>query len=186
MKGIINGGGAGKSFLVHLITEYMQRILRYPPQSSNQPSILVTTSTGKAAVHINGITLHSAFKLPINRDVNPKDVTLHELRLRYRFLKVLLIDQIPMIGADTFSHLVIMNSESIFGEISVLLNGDLLQLPPVKQRCIFQHGNENTYEAFVPSIWRNVFKLHDLSEVVGQSSDPEFAKLLSRNRRRTY
>ena len=45
------------------------RILRKNPEISNQnlvnPSVPVTASTGKAATNVNGITLHSAFNLPI-------------------------------------------------------------------------------------------------------------------------
>ena len=55
------GAGIGKSFLVKAITEYLKRVLRYPNQSLDQQSVLVTASTGKAATGINGITLHSAF-----------------------------------------------------------------------------------------------------------------------------
>ena len=57
--------GIGKSFLVKAITEYLKRVLRYPNQNLDQPSVLVTVSTGKAATGINGITLHSAFHLPV-------------------------------------------------------------------------------------------------------------------------
>ena len=54
------GAGVGKSFLVKAITEYLKRVLRYPNQNSDQPSVLVTASTEKAAAGINGIALHSA------------------------------------------------------------------------------------------------------------------------------
>ena len=48
---IFLSGGAGveKSFLVETITEYLQRFLRYPNQNLDQPSVLKTASTGKAA-----------------------------------------------------------------------------------------------------------------------------------------
>ena len=57
----LSGGvGVGKSFLVKAITEYLKRVLRYPNQNFDQPSVLVTASTEKAAAGINGIALHSA------------------------------------------------------------------------------------------------------------------------------
>ena len=109
------------------------------------------------------------------------------MRIKYQYLKVLLIDEISMVGADTFSHLnlalqLIMNNSLLFGGVSILVIGDLLQLPPVNQQGIFSCGNENTYKALAPSLWRDVFKLHELFEIVRQSSDPEFANLLSRVR----
>ena len=59
------GAGVGKSFLIKAITEYLKRVLRYPNQNLDQPFVLVPASTGKAATGINGITLHSAFHLPV-------------------------------------------------------------------------------------------------------------------------
>ena len=50
------GAGVGKIFLIKTITEYLKRVLRYPNQNLDQPSVLVTASTGKAATGINGIT----------------------------------------------------------------------------------------------------------------------------------
>ena len=50
------------------MTEYAKRILKYPGKNpQEQPSISITASTGKAASHISGTTLHSVFKLQINK-----------------------------------------------------------------------------------------------------------------------
>ena len=57
------GAGAGKRFLVIVITEYLRRVLRYPNQKLNNSSVLTTASTRKAATNVNVITLHSAFNL---------------------------------------------------------------------------------------------------------------------------
>ena len=59
------GAGIGKSFLIKTINECIKRVLRYKNQNLDQPSILVTTSTGKAATGISGTTLLSAFHLPV-------------------------------------------------------------------------------------------------------------------------
>ena len=137
------GGGIGKSFLVNTVTQYLKRVLRFPG-----PSALVTASTGKAATCINETTLHAAFQLPIktrNRTFQynkPKDETLHEMRSRYKYLKVLIIDEISMVGCETFQHLnlpmqLIMSSSSQFGSVSLIAMGDLLQLPPVNQQGIY-------------------------------------------------
>ena len=47
--------GVGKRFLVTAVTEYFRRGQRYSFQKLDNPSVLVTASTGKAAVNINGI-----------------------------------------------------------------------------------------------------------------------------------
>ena len=103
--------GVGKSFLIKAITEYLKQILRYPNQNLDQPSVLVTASTGNAVTGINGITLHSSFHLPVksglksNEYEKPSGETVHMLRNRYQYLKVLIIDETSMIGREVFGHL---------------------------------------------------------------------------------
>ena len=80
--------GVIKSFLVTAITEYL-RILRYPSQNLHNPSVLVTAYTGKAATDVNGITLHSAFNLPVKSGLKsygyqkPSGEALHKLKNKY-------------------------------------------------------------------------------------------------------
>ena len=68
---------------------------------------------------------------------------MHELQIKYKHLKVLLIDEISMIGKETFKDLnknlqKIMNCCNVdFGRVSVLLIGDFCQLPLVKRNTIF-------------------------------------------------
>jgi len=177
------GAGVGKSYLIKAMTEYLRKILKYPGQNSDkEPSVLVTASTGKAASNIDGITAHSAFSLPQRGEgrvcnLNLGNEKLHKLRLKYRYLQVLLLDEVSMIGETTFNDLdmrlqKILNNDKPFGGISVVLIGDLMQLPPVKQKCIFD-GINFTWD---------LFKLHELVEIVRQNSDPEFAALLNRLR----
>ena len=150
------GSGVGKSFLIKAITEYLKRVLRYPNQNLHQPSVLVAASTGKAATGINGITLHSAFHLPVKSGLKsheykkPSDETLHMLRNKYQYLKVLIIDEISVIGRETFGHLhlalkAIMQNSSPFGEVSLLVVGDFLQLLPVNQKGVFMKTSKGLY-----------------------------------------
>ena len=87
------GAGIGKSFLIKAVTEYFKRALSYPNQNLDQPSVLVTASTRKAATGINVITLHSAFHLPVKSGLKsfeykkPSDETLHTLGNKYQYLK---------------------------------------------------------------------------------------------------
>ena len=82
---IFLSGGArfGKSFLIKAITEYLKRVLRYSNQNLDQPSVLATASTGKAATGIDGITLHSVFHLRVKSGLKsfkykkPSDETVH-------------------------------------------------------------------------------------------------------------
>ena len=125
--------GVEKSFLVTAITGYLTRVL-----SLNDPSVLVTASTGKASADVNGITLHCAFHLPIKSGSKsygykkPGDEILHLLRNKYQYLKVLVIDEIFMIGRETFEHLdlvlpAIKQSSFPFVGVSLLVVGDFLE-----------------------------------------------------------
>ena len=181
-------GGAGfGSFLATAITE---RILRYPSQNLANPSVLVTASTGKAATNVNGITLHSAFNLPVKSALKscgyqkPSDEILHKLCNKYQYLKVLIIDEISMTGRETFEDLdlALKNiKENLlqFHGVSLLLVGDFLQLPPVNQKSVFMKPNKESCKSFNGWLWEK-FQLHELVEIVRQSSDPDFAKLLNR------
>ena len=73
--------GVGKSFLIKVITKYLKRVLRYPYQNLDQLSVLVTESDEKAPQY-----------------KKPSDDTLHMLRNKYQYLKVLIIDEISKIG----------------------------------------------------------------------------------------
>ena len=102
----------------------------------------MTAFTEKAATGINGITLHSAFHLTVKSGLSsydykkPNDETLHMLRKKYQYLKVLIIAEISVIGRETFGHIdlalkAIMQNSSPFGGFFYLVVGDFLQLPPV-------------------------------------------------------
>ena len=108
----------------------------------------MTASTGKAATGINGITLHSAFNLPVKSRLKsheykwPSGETFHMLRNKYQYLKVLIIGEISVIGRETFGHLdltlkAIMQIPSPFGGVSLLVVEDFLQLSPVKS-CVHE------------------------------------------------
>ena len=81
-----------------------------------------------------------------------------------------------MISRLTFDDLnkflrQIKNNDSDFGGISVLLIGDLFQLPPVKQNSIFDNPT-------LTDAWY-LFKVNELTEIVRQNGAPAFAALLN-------
>ena len=144
------GADLRKNFLIKSITEYLKRVLLYPNQNHDQPSVLVTASIRKIATYINGITLHSVFHLSVksrltsNEYKKPSDKIFHMFRDKYQSLKVLIIDEISMIGKETFGHSdlalkAIKENWSPFGGVSLLVVGHLLQRPLVNQKgCIHE------------------------------------------------
>ena len=162
----LSGGAAvGKSFLIKAVTEYLKRVLRYP--NLDQPSVLVTACTGKAAINgINGITLYSAFHLPVKSGLKsseykkPSDETLHMSRNKYQYLNVLIVDEISMIGRETFGDLdlalkAIMQNSSPFGGVSLLVVGDILQPPPVNKKSMFMKPTKGSLGHSVDGCGKN-------------------------------
>jgi len=82
---------------------------------------------------------------------------LNTLRSRFIDLKVLIIDEISMVGATMSSHLdsrlkqIFSNVDAPSGGISVIVFGDLRQLRPVCDRLIFQPPSHDPYRAIFGS-----------------------------------
>ena len=92
-----------------------------------------------------------------------------------------------MVGNATFRNLdqrlrdIMKKLDVPFGGVSQLFIGDLLQLPPVKQKAIYTLLL-GTYESLAGYLWRELLQLYELTDIVRQSGDPELASLLNRVR----
>jgi exonuclease III len=101
-------------------------------------------------------------------------------------LKIIIIDEISMLKRQDFDHFnltlqAIFDNEVPFGGISIIAVGDLMQLNPVGGNPIFETTTRN-YSSLSPNYWKQLFKIHELTEIVRQKDDPHFAKILSRLR----
>jgi ATP-dependent exoDNAse (exonuclease V) alpha subunit len=125
--------GAGKTYVLNRFVSLAKK---------RGLSVAVTASTGIAATHIGGTTIHSWSGLGIRDSLNSGDLAWlsQNARLvkRYNAVDVLVIDEISMLhGArlnmvNQVCKLMRQNSRP-FGGIQVILVGDLFQLPPVKR-----------------------------------------------------
>lgn len=159
--------------------------------STELPLVLLTAPIGKAAVNIGGTTLHAAFHLPVKQRGaqfqyrRPSSVLLNSMRSKYAELKILIIDEISMVGAQTFSNLNLTLQEIFevnqpFGGISVFAVGDLMQLNPVGEKPVYKQITTG-YSSLLTTVW-TLFSLYQLIDIVRQKDDPYFAELLSRIR----
>ncbi|XP_077581199.1 ATP-dependent DNA helicase PIF1 [Stigmatopora nigra] len=161
--------GTGKSFLLKRI------IGSLPPKST-----FATASTGVAACHIGGTTLHNF--AGIGSGSAPLEQCL-ELAQRPRVLqhwttcRHLVIDEISMVDATFFDKLEsvarsVRRSTEPFGGIQLIICGDFLQLPPVSR------GKDKAKFCFQARCWRKVIQVNlELTEVRRQT-DQTFISLL--------
>ena len=113
------------------------------------------------------------------------------MRNNFSHLKVLIIDEVSLVGADLLYRIHLRLSDVFqtkpqsvpFGGINVLLVGDLLQLPPVKGITVFSTPNLSQFEGMenVKPLW-NEFKPMILKHNHRQGKDKSWAESLNRFR----
>jgi PIF1-like helicase/Helix-turn-helix domain len=135
--------GTGKTHTLNTYIKYL-REHRIP--------VAVTASTGIAATHIGGQTIHSWSGVGVRDFLSDWDLDAlsqkESLVDRIMHTEVLILDEISMLHPRTLDMVetivrTIRNDDRPFGGIQVVFTGDLFQLPPIVKR-----GEE---EGFAPS-----------------------------------
>lgn len=133
--------GAGKTFTLNQFIKQAE--------TANK-RVAITASTGIAASHINGTTIHAWAGIGIADKLTPSDFSRIEhgrAAIQIRNAQVLIIDEVSMLHdfrldmINTVTQVVRGNNRP-FGGLQVILVGDLFQLPPVtkgKQSPEFVH-----------------------------------------------
>jgi len=174
---LTGSAGSGKTFLLNEFVDYLK---------SKKILAGVTASTGIAATHINGRTIHSWCGMGIEETMNHQvknSLTRGDLKQRIKKTQVLIIDEISMLSAsrldlvDSICRLV-RKSEHPFGGIQVVLSGDFFQLPPVAR------GSEDNRFAFEADIWSHMNLKICYIEEQHRHEDKKFLALLDSLRSR--
>jgi ATP-dependent DNA helicase PIF1 len=138
-------GGVGKSYTLR----YLAKTLR----SEFGKNVYITATTGVAAVNLSDMsrglsvtTLHrfagvGTAELDVNGLVS-KIKSKHQSLKRWKKCQILIIDETSMLGGGLFQKLdstgkIIRGNLEPFGGIQLILSGDFLQLPPVKDNFLF-------------------------------------------------
>lgn len=126
--------GSGKTYLLNQYIAYLK---------AHKIPVGITASTGIAATHMGGTTIHSWSGMGIRDAITQPEMTelFKRQYLRTRFLqtKVLIIDEISMLHArqlDIVNTILktFKGNNLPFGGIQVVLCGDFFQLPPVAKK----------------------------------------------------
>ncbi|KAK6188337.1 hypothetical protein SNE40_004529 [Patella caerulea] len=161
--------GTGKSFLLKRI------IGALPPHHT-----FATASTGVAACHIGGTTLHAFAGIGSGKAPLEQCIELASRKLitqQWKKCRHLIIDEISMVDGDFFDKLetvarVVKQCDQPFGGIQLIVCGDFLQLPPVTK------DSEKRKFAFQSKSWKDVMHVNlELTEVRRQS-DKRFIAIL--------
>jgi ATP-dependent DNA helicase PIF1 len=125
--------GAGKTYVLN---DFIRRASRAGK------TVAVTASTGIAATHIGGTTIHSWSGLGIKDSLSEwdRDILSKNDRLikRYNGADVLVIDEVSMLHGHRLDMVnevarLLRKSDQPFGGLQVILVGDLFQLPPISR-----------------------------------------------------
>lgn len=165
--------GAGKTYVLNQYIHYLR---------ARGVPVAVTASTGIAATHMNGMTIHSWSGIGIHKKFD--DVPLNSLKRKSEFInritntQVLIIDEISMLHqkqVDTIDQVLqnIRENKLPFGGMQVVFSGDFFQLPPVGEKG---ETSKEKY-AFMSQAWiQSNFQVCYLSEQHRQAGNDEREK----------
>lgn len=128
---LTGSAGAGKTYTLNQYINYLK---------ARKVPVAITASTGIAATHMNGMTIHTWAGIGIKDFLS--DADLKNMKER-KYLKehlenaqVLIIDEISMLHAKQLNLVnqvlkYFKDNDDAFGGIQVIVAGDFFQLPPV-------------------------------------------------------
>ena len=135
---ITGSAGTGKTYLIKKIREYCNKVrLQHG----------VTAMTGCAAYLINGNTLHSWGGIGLGKGevdtIVKKIKKIPFLKKRWKYTRVLLIDEVSMLDMELFDKLdkiaqLVRGNSRPWGGIQLCLFGDMCQLPPCNNKFCFE------------------------------------------------
>jgi ATP-dependent DNA helicase PIF1 len=174
---ILHGpGGVGKSFTIRQIAKELNNIGK---------KVHVTATTGVAAVNLSDselsvTTLHSFAGVGtalLDVDSLIKIITKKGKSKKWKNIEVLIIDEISMMGGTLFTKLdliakTIRKNNRPFGGIQLIVSGDFLQLPPVKDNWVF-----------FTEEWKNLNFKPFILEIPFRYNNIEFFQILLRIRK---
>ncbi|CAF4252301.1 unnamed protein product, partial [Adineta steineri] len=191
---VVNGlAGSGKSYVISIIEEMLSDFCISESAIRNRPrrrkGLLKLAHTGKAALNILGWTIHSALGMRPDNTSTPNNAPsfkIHSLRNRLGDLILIIIDEISLVSHSLFQKVnkrlneifeVSDKSGVYFGNIPVLLFGDLAQCEPVAAKQIFWRAPGETF-----SLWADLFRPINFNINMRQGEDRQFFDILSRMR----
>ncbi len=146
---LTGSAGTGKTYILNQYISYLK---------SRRIPVAITASTGIAATHMNGMTIHSWAGFGIKEQLTRANLNSMKekkyLKEHLENAKILIIDEISMLHkkqldmVDTVLQFFKENDEP-FGGIQVVVCGDFFQLPPIGN---VNEKNKDKF-AFMSNAW---------------------------------
>ncbi len=130
---LTGSAGSGKTYLLNQYISYL---------NDHDIPVAITASTGIAATHMNGMTIHGWAGIGIKDTMDEHDIELLEgkqyLWKRFEKARVLIIDEVSMLHAHRLDIVErvcrrFKRNDKPFGGLQVILSGDFFQLPPINR-----------------------------------------------------
>jgi len=170
---LTGAAGSGKTYILNQYVTWLK---------DNGVSVGVTASTGIAATHMQGMTIHSWAGIGIKDDISFNDLKKMAeksyLKKRFKYARVLIIDEVSMLHhfrLDMVDNVcrAMKEDDRPFGGLQVVLCGDFFQLPPIS------HGPEKASFVYHSEVWNNMdLKVCYLDEQYRQQ-DAELLNILN-------
>jgi len=146
---LTGSAGAGKTYVLNQYISYLKE---------RKMSVAITASTGIAATHINGMTIHSWAGIGVKDRLTGRDLenmrTKKYLKDNLEKVNVLILDEISMLHKNQLDMVnevlqMFKKNDAAFGGIQVIFSGDFFQLPPIGKE---QERNRDKF-AFMANAW---------------------------------
>ncbi|CAF4905724.1 unnamed protein product [Rotaria sp. Silwood1] len=191
---VVNGlAGSGKSYVISIIEQMLIEFCISESATRNRPrrlkGLLKMAHTGKAALNIHGWTIHTALGMRPDNTSTPNNAPsfkIHSIRQRLGDLILIIIDEVSLVSYNLFQKVnkrlnevfeVADKTDAYFGNIPVLLFGDLAQCEPVAAKQIFWRPSGESF-----SLWSDLFRPINFNINMRQGEDREFFDILCRIR----
>lgn len=162
---LCGSAGTGKSYTLNKYIEYLKR---------NKIKFAITASTGIAASHFDGVTIHSWSGIGVRDSLSESD--LEKIKKKKRSIEdtaVLIIDEISMLHSRQWEMVnqvtkYCRGNDKPFGGLQIIVCGDFFQLPPVEKNN--EIGNKKF--CFMSPSWLEAdFKICYLTKQYRQNND---------------
>ncbi len=188
--------GSGKTHTVNAYVRYLE---------SAGIEHAITASTGIAATHVGGMTIHSWSGIGVKNVITEYDLDAiaqkEKVVRRVTRARVLIIDEISMLSGDTLASVdavcrALRHSTRAFGGLQVVFVGDFFQLPPIVRQGEplsqaagpideIEYDTPSSPFAFHSRAWKAANPLICYLSEQHRQEDPVFLELLSGIRRGT-